>query len=323
MQSPVMQDSLAPLLACSNRTQGCVLAVIIDVEGPSYRPVGAMMTVLHNGLVVGTLSSGCVEADIKLHAQECLKSGMAKVVRYGRGSSYLDIVLPCGGGLQIILIPNPNRDIIRQILKTVQRDRQTCRYEINCSTGTIRLSKGGEIQGSVFRGEVLPELNFLIFGKGPEVTTFAALSQSASYQTTLLSPDTATLEEAHKIGCETIALTRPKFPDGVHPDPRTAIILFFHDHEWEPPILYGALMTAAFYIGAQGSQRTRDNRMIALRNLGVSERALERLCGPIGLINSARDSRTLAISVLAEVICVAETAKHDADRVATRVEYVT
>ncbi|MBU2867421.1 XdhC family protein [Pacificibacter marinus] len=306
MGRPAILDSLAPLLACSNRTQDCVLAVIIDVEGPSYRPVGAMMTVLRDGLLtVGSLSSGCVEADIKLHAQDCLNSGVAKVLRYGRGSPYRDIVLPCGGGLQIILIPNPNREIIDQLLKTVQKERQTCSYEINCRTGAISMGKGSEIRDAVFRGEILPEIKFLIFGKGPEVTTFAALLQTANYQTTLLSPDTTTLEEAKQIGCQTFELEQPKFPDDIHPDPRTAIILFFHDHDWEPPILYDALLTSAFYIGAQGSKRTRDNRIIELRDLGISEHNLERLHGPIGLINSARDPRTLAISVLAEVISLA------------------
>lgn len=160
----------------------------------------------------------------------------------------------------------------------------------------------GKIPPASFRGEILPELKFLIFGKGPDLTTFAALAQSANYQTTVHSPDTDTLEEAGLIGCETMALTRPELPPGVSADPRTAIILFFHDHEWEPPILRDALLTPAFYVGAQGSKRTRDNRLDSLRTLGTTEHSLARLRGPIGLIDSARDARTLAISVLAEVI---------------------
>ncbi|AKS45161.1 xanthine dehydrogenase accessory factor [Octadecabacter temperatus] len=288
--------------ACADRTQSCVLAVIIGVEGPSYRPLGAMMTVLQNGCLVGTLSSGCVEADIRIHALKCLKSGVSKVVRYGRGSPYLDIVLPCGGGLQIILIPNPDKEITNHLLNTVITDRRACAYDIDCETGAIFLSRGGKIPSAIFRGKILPELKFLIFGKGPELTTFATLAQSANFQTTLYSPDSDTLEEARSIGCEAMALTRPEFPTDANADPRTAIVLFFHDHDWEPPILRDALLTSAFYIGAQGSKRTRDNRLDSLRAMGAAEHSIARLLGPIGLIDSARDARTLAISVLAEVI---------------------
>ena len=308
---PAIPNDFAPLEACLTPKERCVLAVIIGVDGPSYRQLGAMMAILEGGKTVGTLSSGCVESDIKLHAFDCLNSGSTSVVRYGRGSPYLDIVLPCGGGLQIILIPNPDMDTIGQILQTVVSDRVACTLEIQTATGELSLSKikSGRSAEQVFRTRLIPELKFLVFGKGPELTTFAALTQSANFETTLLSPDTSTLAEAMALGCKTIELTVSEIPKTVKVDARTAIVLFFHDHDWEPPILRGALTTSAFYVGAQGSRRTRDNRMASLRKLSISDEALARLRGPIGLINSARDARTLAISVLAEVISVAEQAK--------------
>jgi xanthine dehydrogenase accessory factor len=93
-----------------------------------------------------------------------------------------------------------------------------------------------------------------------------------------------------------------RFPADLSPDERTAIVLFFHDHEWEPSLLFDALKTNAFYIGAQGSQRARDSRNRKLLELGVSEDDLRRLHGPVGLIPSARDPGTLSVSVLAEVL---------------------
>ena len=81
------------------------LAVIVGVEGPSYRPLGAVMAVFDDKRRVGTLSSGCIEKDIALHAQEALEAGRPRKVRYGRGSPFIDIKLPCGGGLDILLLP--------------------------------------------------------------------------------------------------------------------------------------------------------------------------------------------------------------------------
>ena len=51
------------------------LAVICGVDGPSYRPLGAMMVVDENGRAHGNLSSGCIERDVILHARQALADG--------------------------------------------------------------------------------------------------------------------------------------------------------------------------------------------------------------------------------------------------------
>ena len=92
-------------------------------------------------------------------------------------------------------------------------------------------------------------------------------------------------------------------------DARTAVVTFFHDHHRELPILYAALNSPAFYVAAQGSRRVAANRKESLRGKGTGETALGRLYGPIGLIPTSRDSRTLAISVLAEILAADEGKK--------------
>ena len=67
-------------------------------------------------------------------------------------------------------------------------------------------------------------------------------------------------------------------------------------------ILDAVLRSNAFYIGAQGSQRAREEREVSVIALGASHSDAARIKGPIGLIPSARDPRTLAVSVLAEVL---------------------
>ena len=304
MLKNAVPSDLASLQACATSQEACILAVVIGIEGPSYRPVGAAMAIFPEGASVGSLSSGCIEADIRLHALECLETGTTSIVRYGRGSPYKDIVLPCGGGLQIALIPNPDRCIIRQALHSVVEDRVASMLEIDTRTGQMSIGSDQAVDQAEapFAMRIEPELRFLVLGKGPEPIAFAALTQSAGFETTLLSPDLPTLKTAQSLFCKTVEIRKPHIPSGMPVDSRTAVLLFFHDHDWEPPILQDALNTPAFYIGAQGSQRARDTRLAALRDMGVPEGDLKRLRGPIGLIASARDPRTLAISVLAEVI---------------------
>jgi len=300
LSSGPLRDPIAELL---DRTEDGILAVIVGVEGPSYRPEGAVMAVDGLGRRTGTLSSGCVENDIALHALKALETGRPKVIRYGRGSPFMDIQLPCGGGLEIALVPRPDRIVLRDLTEA-RAARRAATLDIDLGTGAMALSAEGETgrEGDTFHVRFPPEIRFLVFGKGPEASTFAALVQAAGYPNLLLSPDDETIEAGHAAGCATRHLTSTGFPEDLAVDERTAIVLFFHDHDWEPPILMGAVLTPAFYIGAQGSRRARDARIMELEGMGLTEEQRARLRGPIGLVPSARDARTLAVSVLAEVL---------------------
>jgi xanthine dehydrogenase accessory factor len=78
-------------------------------------PIGAYMAIFENGHKVGTLSSGCIESDLVMQSKSVLQSGSPLQIRYGRGSPFLDLHLPCGGGLEILLVPRPDRAILAEL----------------------------------------------------------------------------------------------------------------------------------------------------------------------------------------------------------------
>ncbi len=295
-----------PIDAILARRGEAVLAVITGVEGPSYRPVGAMMALWPDGDRAGSLSSGCIEADIARHAEAALEASEPSAVRYGQGSPFMDIQLPCGGGLDILLVPRPDRQVLDRVVEA-RAERRPITLAFGRESGALALRETGETgwDGDTFLVRETPAIQFFTFGKGPEAATFAALVQGAGYPNLLLSPDAETLASGGEAGCRTRHLTGPALPEDLGIDPWSAVILFFHDHDWEPPILAGALETPAFYIGAQGSQRARDARLMELQVMGLDPARFGRLHGPVGLIRSARDARTLAVSVLAEILQVA------------------
>ena len=280
-----------------------VMAVIVGVDGPSDRPVGAIMAILSDGRRVGSLSSGCIETDIALHGRKTLSEGKPRVIRYGKGSAFIDIRLPCGGGLDILLLPRPDPKALGEILD-FRETRRPCTLAIDETTGEMAVHPGGIAGRDGGTTTILfqPQIRFLTFGKGPEASTFASLAQSAGFEGVLYSPDKETLEFGRDAGCDTRHMKTLKFPSDAHPDAWTAVVVFFHDHEMEPEILASALDSAAFYVGAQGSRRARDARHLELAAMGVPADRLARLRGPIGLVPSVRDARTLAVSVLAEVL---------------------
>lgn len=270
----------APFLPPDAGSGPLALAVITGIEGPSYRPLGAMMAIDAAGQAWGNLSSGCIERDVILHARQALADGQARQLRYGKGSPFQDLALPCGGGLDILIQPQPDRVALRQAASHLAM-RQDARLTI----GPLSL-------------HILPRLRVAIFGKGPEARGFAALSQAAGFLVELFSPDAETLSGA----ASGHLIARPEWPADLAPDARTAVALFFHDHDWEPPLLRAALSSAAFYIGAQGSLRAHQSRCEALSALGVSRDQIDRIAAPFGLIPSARDPQTLAASVLAQIL---------------------
>lgn len=285
-------------LSILSRRNDAALAIITGVEGPSYRPIGAMMAVLPEGTRVGMLSSGCIDSDVALHAREAMADGTPRRLRYGAGSPFRDIELPCGGGLDILVMPRPDRAVLRRAVQA-RIMRQPFALSIDAEGGLHGGPWDTVSMPGAFHLTLTPDVRFLVFGRGPEAATFAAMVKSAGWPVEGYSPDPESLMGS---GAPVTPLTMPAIPAGVTVDPWTAIILFFHDHDWEPPILRDALATPAFYIGALGSQRARSTRSARMRELGVSEADIARSRGPVGLVPSARDPRTLAASVLAEIL---------------------
>ncbi len=95
------EDVLADLWAWHHHGLRAALVTLVGIEGAAPRPLGAQMAIAEDGRYVGYLSGGCLEQAIVLEAQDVIRSGSNRLVRYGKGSPYFDIRLPCGSGLDM------------------------------------------------------------------------------------------------------------------------------------------------------------------------------------------------------------------------------
>src|SRR3546814_16748928 len=75
------------------------------------------MAVLDNGDCAVSFSSGCVEAAIIAEAIEVFSESRPRVVRFGQGSPYIDIKLPCGGGIDALFLHDPSTDVLELALE--------------------------------------------------------------------------------------------------------------------------------------------------------------------------------------------------------------
>jgi xanthine/CO dehydrogenase XdhC/CoxF family maturation factor len=82
------------------------IATVVKVEGSAPRPVGATMAVSSAGELAGSVSGGCVETAVFEEAQEVLKSGTPKLLRYGITDEMAwDVGLACGGTIEVFVEP--------------------------------------------------------------------------------------------------------------------------------------------------------------------------------------------------------------------------
>ena len=285
-----------PLDASLEAPAESAIAILTGTEGPAYRPVGAAIVVRAGRVVAGSLSSGCVEEDIALHAMASLETGLGRTIRYGTGSPYIDIRLPCGGALEVTILPAPRPEVLRQ-LAALRAGRRAARVSV--SEGGLGC---GPQTGARLDLRLVPDIRFHVFGKGPEAVAFAELAAAAGYATEVFSPDDETLAALREKGLCQRRLNRSGGLADLALDRFSAVVLFFHDHEWEPKILAQAAASEAFYIGAQGSHRARARRDAELLRLGVRAERIAAMKGPAGLFPGCRDARTLAVSVLGEVL---------------------
>jgi len=89
---------------------------------------------------------------------------------------------------------------------------------------------------------------------------------------------------------------------GQQVDERTVIAVLTHDPKFDVPAIKAALQTRAGYIGAMGSRRTHADRLVRLKEAGVTDEELTRVHSPIGLDLGARTPEETAISIAAEII---------------------
>src|SRR5689334_21510986 len=84
------------------------VATVIEVRGSAFRRPGARMLIAAGGRLVGSVSGGCLEADVCKRAEGVMASGATELLTYDTTSD-ADIVwglgLGCNGVVRILVEP--------------------------------------------------------------------------------------------------------------------------------------------------------------------------------------------------------------------------
>ncbi|GAB4564403.1 MAG: XdhC family protein [Rhizobacter sp.] len=285
------------------------LVTVIETWGSAPRPPGALLAMRADGLVVGSVSGGCVEDDLIERVRGGDEVKHPSLVTYGvTKEEAARFGLPCGGNLRLVQEPLQDTRWIDEVLARTQRHELVAR-RLDLRTGLVTVeaaTRGDEFSfdGTTLRALFGPRWRMLVIGAGQLSRVLAQMALALDFEVICCDPR----EEYHLTWDVPGTTFSRSMPDDLvvelHLDPHSAVVAVTHDPKLDDMALLEALKSPAFYVGALGSRNNTAKRKERLALFDLSAQEINRLHGPIGLDLGGRTPAEIAVSILAEIVAV-------------------
>jgi len=292
-----------------------VMATVVKTWGSAPRPIGALTAIRDDGMVVGSVSGGCVEDDMILRVRNReLVQDKPATTQYGVSAEEATrFGLPCGGTLELVLEPLTADSGLDQLLAHVER-HELVKRTLDMETGHAGIEPAVNSDQLTFDGKTFvtvhgPRWRLLIIGAGQLSKYLAQMGQALDYNVIVCDPREEYTDGWDVPGAE----IKRGMPDDVvselNLDGHSAVVTLTHDPKLDDMALLEALKSPAFYIGAIGSKKNNDARRARLADFDLSQGEIARLRGPVGLKIGSKTPPEIAIAILAEMTAVKNGAK--------------
>jgi xanthine dehydrogenase accessory factor len=288
-----------------------VLVTVVRTWGSSPRPTGAMLVVREDGIVVGSVSGGCIEDDLVARVREEGIDGAARpsLLSYGITADEAHrFGLPCGGTIELVVETLTHRSGVAALTSAIEDGRLVTRT-LSMRTGEVTIAPADHAAQLRFDGERLvtmhgPRYRMLVIGAGQLSRYLCEIAAGLDYRIAVCDPREEYIEAWDMPGTTLVRSMPDDTVCAMKLDSRSAVIALTHDPKLDDLAIMEALKTEAFYVGAIGSRRNSDARRQRLREFEVSEAQLAKLYGPAGVYIGSRTPPEIALSILAEVTAV-------------------
>jgi len=282
------------------------------------------MIFAEDGSTAGSISGGCLEADLARRCAAVLAQDRPDLVEYDLRRSD-DLVwgtgLGCAGRVEILLSPLELAGGILEsacaadgtaTLATAVRNGQFALGEQVLLAGGGRPAGSSRLARSLARGEALPgvlveeleaPIRLLAAGAGDDVVALVASGKALGWDVRVFSARPTPAVERRFAGLSLFPALFPAAEIGAHSGARTAAVVATHNYFDDLEILRALAAAGTPYVGLLGA-RARVERLLSDGSDVLGEDARRRLFGPAGLDIGADTPGEIALSIVAEIQCV-------------------
>ena len=282
------------------------LLTVAQTFGASPRPPGSLAAIRDDGILVGSVSGGCIEDDLVARRGE-YGGRKPSFAAYGvTAEEARRFGLLCGGELEVIIEPEVEPRHLEELLEAISSGRIVARH-VDLATGAWSLAAASPVDevartDSRFTSIHGPRWRMLIIG-GSEIAHYLAeIASTVDFQVFVCDPR----DEYRLAWRAKDARWVEGMPDDAvvafKPDAHSVILTVSHDPKLDDMALLEALKSDAFYVGAVGSSRTSEERRKRLAGFDLTPQQVARLHGPVGLAIGSRTPPEIAVSILADLI---------------------
>ena len=253
-----------------------LLVTVVKTWGSSPRPPGALLAVREDGIVVGSVSGGCIEDDIvERSRREGAYITRPQAVTYGvSAEDARKFGLPCGGTIQLVLEPLTQDSRIGELLDAIELGKLVAR-KLDLDSAAVSLATANAADALAFDGRTLttvhgPRYRMLVIGAGQLSKYLAQIAVGLDYQVTVCDPREEYTESWDVTGITLVKTMPDDTVIAMNLDERCAVVALTHDPKLDDLALMEALKSPAFYVGALGSRANNAKRRERLLEFDLS-----------------------------------------------------
>jgi xanthine dehydrogenase accessory factor len=331
-----LDTSLELLLERADPQAPRVLATVVATAGSTYRKPGARMLIMADGSYLGLLSGGCLEADLRLHAQEVLDRGVPRAIEYdmrGPDDVLFGIGAGCEGAMRILLEPAGFGSPAAAALSAAGRATEAgqpaslvCVHEsAHVPLGTYQLSPSlpsvlihgaarsvadgasrgieweeGGARSRAFVQFLAPPPHLLICGAGPDAQPVAGAARALGWRVSVVDHRPAYVAAAHFPGAEVRQCDPHLLRSSVAIEHCHAAVVMSHHLPSDAAYLRALAQAGApAYVGLLGPTARRDRLTQELGS--AAEKLKSRLHAPVGIDIGAVTPEGIALAIVSQI----------------------
>lgn len=304
-----------------------VLATITRIEGSSSQPLASRMVISSGERFFGSVSGGCVEKDVTLHAEPLLSSAGSRVLDYGKvEDSFIEVGLNCEGRIRVLLEPLTAEllDMLRPPAGTSLRtthlldpeEDEDAEVTHELISGSADPASGALSALYEEEGRLRVELTeprrerplLLIFGAGTVAYPLSSLARELGYRVIVTDPRPAYLSTDRFPAAEEVIPCWPQDLPRILAEKslllggETVVVSLNHEARFEDDLLRTLMeLPSVGYLGSMGKRARQEERVARQSEAGYDLSKLPEIHTPIGLDLGGRSPEDIALSILAEV----------------------